>query len=107
MCMGVIKRVLPFFLTFAAGLFVASFFVTMTAPNFAFGTRGNRFNRCREYQRMQSDYYDLKRENERLQLELKAARRDANDFDIDKLDVPPPFVPDNVPPPPPRVRSLR
>ena len=102
---GVIKRVLPFFLTFAGGLLVASFFVSVTAPNFAFGGRGVRFSRC---ERMQSDYYDLKRENERLQRELDAARQNPVNFDFDGLNDAVPAVPVAPPPPPaPRVRVAR
>jgi hypothetical protein len=33
---GLFKRVVPFFLTFALGLLVASFFVTVAAPSFNF-----------------------------------------------------------------------
>ena len=35
-CKGFFKRIVPFFLTFAVGLFIASFFVTIAAPNFQF-----------------------------------------------------------------------
>jgi hypothetical protein len=99
---GVIKRVLPFFLTFAGGLLVASFFVSVTAPNFAFGTRSYRFNRCREAKRIQKDYLELQRENERLRSELEEARQ-FSEVDLNKL-VPPVAVPDVAPPPAPRVR---
>ena len=34
-----IKRFFPFLLTFAAGLVIASFFVTVTAPSFQFNTK--------------------------------------------------------------------
>lgn len=99
---GVLKRVLPFFLTFAGGLLVASFFVSVTAPSMPFGARTYRFNRCREAKRIQNDYLELKRENERLQRELNEARQGA-DVELDKL-VPPVAVPDVAPPPPPPTR---
>lgn len=106
MCTGFIKRFLPFLMTFAAGLLLASFFVSVTAPSFPFS--GRRY-RSREFQRMQNDYLELKRENERLQNELNEARRsidwDTNDLN---LNVPPPFIPDHVPPPPSRSgRAIR
>jgi hypothetical protein len=102
---GVIKRVLPFFLTFAGGLLVASFFVTVTAPNFAVGGRSGRYTRCREAKRYQSEYFELKRENERLRRELDSARQNIG-ADLNEM-VPPPFVPENIPQPPPRVRTIR
>lgn len=71
---GLLKRLLPFFLTFAVGLFIASFFVTVAAPNFEFN-RG--FRRHRQYdQMMQFENQRLRDENARLkavsELKLKS-----------------------------------
>lgn len=61
---GLLKRVLPFFLTFGLGLLVASFFVSVAAPNFGSFKR----KKCRENYR---ENYRLRMENERLQQRLR------------------------------------
>ncbi|HXH70227.1 MAG TPA: hypothetical protein VNI60_07850 [Pyrinomonadaceae bacterium] len=106
-----IKRVLPFFLTFAVGLFIASFFVSIAAPRFGFN-RGWR--KHQQYHRMmESENQRLKEENARLKAESQAKvgsfqfsfemDKDGNvkriekmeaTFDADSLN-------DLVPPPPP------
>ena len=86
---SIIKRVAPFFLTFAVGLFIASFFVTVAAPNFQF-RRG--FSKHREYhRRIESENRQLREENNRLKTRL--AEMEKRDWVLDP-DV-------NVPPPPP------
>lgn len=69
-CKGFIKRVAPFLLTFAVGLFIASFFVAIAAPNFQFRRGG--FNRHREYDRQrEAEFRQLREENSRLERELE------------------------------------
>ncbi len=64
---GFFKRIVPFFLTFAVGLFIASFFVTVAAPNFRFN---NGLRRHREYHRaMEFENQRLREENARLKAE--------------------------------------
>ena len=96
MCVkSLIKRIAPFFLTFAVGLFIASFFVTVAAPNFQF-RRG--LNRHREEDRqMKCENQRLREENERLRNRLEDAER--RDWVINPdLDVPPPPpVPPSMP----------
>ncbi|HEY8558767.1 MAG TPA: hypothetical protein VIL74_00080 [Pyrinomonadaceae bacterium] len=91
---AVIKRVAPFALTFAVGLFIASFFVTVAAPNFQF-KRG--FNRHREYhRRIESENRRLREENNRLR--NRVAEMEKRDWVLDRdLDVPPPPVPPIAP----------
>ncbi len=94
MCwLGIIKRFAPFFLTFALGLFIASFFVTVTAPSFQF--KGRNYKK--------HEYYRMKQENNRLrernaQLERERFSRNA-DLSI-SLNVPPPPMPPLPPPAP-------
>lgn len=72
-CIGFFKRFAPFFLTFAVGLFIASFFVTVAAPKFNNFKRG-KFNKHREYHRQQeSELQRLRQENLRLKEELRQA----------------------------------
>ena len=91
------KRFFPFFVTFAAGLLVASFFVTISAPKFNFGKRGEGRYKNRYYK---NENERLRRENDRLRREL--AEKDAinSSDEIMLLDVPPPPMPPMPPAPP-------
>ena len=95
--LDIIKRFAPFFLTFALGLFVASFFVSVSAPSFQFKNRS--WKNKREYHRLRYENKQLRERNAQLERE-KASR--ISDLDIN-LDVPPPPVAP-LPPPPPPVR---
>ncbi len=88
-----IKRVLPFFLTFAVGLFIASFFVSIAAPKFGFNRGWRRHQQY--HQTMEFKIQRLNEENSRLKRQL--ADKDAQDlnerdFDLD-FAVPPPVPP--------------
>jgi len=93
---GLIKRVLPFFLTFAVGLFIASFFVTVAAPSFQFPNRGER-RRHQEYHRqMEFENQRLKEENLRLRQNMSEREDEAiYELSSDGLGGAP------MPPPPP------
>ena len=97
---GIIKRVIPFFLTFAAGLFIASFFITVATPNLE-GVRNARSER-RGKKHCKSEKERLRAENERLRSELLLLKEESLKVNFDELDlnVPPP-------PPPPDVRELK
>lgn len=97
---GVLKRVLPFLLTFAAGLFVASFFVSIASPSFNFPRRSHKY---REMHRLRMENQDLRRSNSELRRQLEEARRLSElKFSIDSEF--PHFEP---PPPPPAPRAPR
>lgn len=72
MCfMGFIKRFAPFVAAITLGLFVASFFVTVAAPNFR-NYKRERFKKHREYDRQrEAEIERLRQENIRLQEELR------------------------------------
>jgi hypothetical protein len=98
-CKGFIKRIVPFFLTFAAGLFVASFFVSVAAPNFSF--RSDRgYYRFGEIQRLRIENRELRENNFRQRRQTMNA--DASDVfgAVPPVDV-------DVPPPPPPPRAPR
>lgn len=81
------KRIVPFFLTFAVGLFIAGFFVTIAAPNFRFS---NSLRRHREYhQAMEFENQRLNEENFRLKREL-SDKEELLKLSSDSLLVPPP-----------------
>ncbi len=91
-----IKRFFPFLLTFAAGLLVASFFVTVAAPSFKFNKRSGKY---KKFHSLKNENERLRRENERLKREL--AEREAMNSEYHfSLDVPPPPMPPMPPPPP-------
>ncbi len=63
---GLLKRALPFFATFALGLFVASFFVNIGGQRF--GYRNHERGRCRH------ELQQLREENMRLREEMDSIR---------------------------------
>ena len=91
---GLIKRLVPFFVTFAAGLFIASFFVTIATPSFNFRRGPGRFG---EMQRLRSENQELKRTNGELRRQVEELRINtvsAENFTLDgfplETDAPPP-----------------
>ena len=97
----IFKRIIPFFLTFAAGLLIASIFVPIGSPFRNADRSGNgRFrSECKR------ERESLRRENDRLRQELETMRQDLEDAKFSNLDRP---VPDfglepSAPPLPPRV----
>lgn len=90
--LSVVKRVAPFIVALALGLFVASFFVTVSAPNFKF--RRGAMHRHREY--------DRQREMRLNQLEAEKERLTRRVQELEKRDwVLQPDFEVAVPPPPP------
>lgn len=97
---GVLKRVIPFFLTFAAGLFIASFFINITTPSFSFPRKSYKY---REMHRLRQENHELRRSNNELRRQLDDARRSAQIFTLDgEIPMAPP-----PPPPPPAPRAPR
>ncbi len=77
------KRIVPFALALALGLFVASFFVNL-APSFRVG-KGRGFRH-----QMKAEFRDLKLENERLKAEigeLKQHELNCKEWDFKKFDL--------------------
>lgn len=92
--LAVIKRVFPFLLTFAAGLFIASFFVSIAAPNFNGFRRGpSKFCKAQnirfEVEELRREKYRLQKEVEALKEERRAVTQNGFSFDLE-LAVPPP-----------------
>lgn len=109
---GMFKRLVPFFLTFAVGLFIASFFVNINAPRF-----GNRAKRFHEMKQLRIENDRLSNENLRLQDELEnKCRHRVNMRQLENQDWESPDVEEPVltpppthlsPPPPPRPERLK
>ncbi len=70
-CKGFVKRIVPFFLTFAVGLLVASFFVTVAAPSFQFKSRNWKRNHRQYDRQMELENQRLRDENLRLRNEAQ------------------------------------
>jgi len=70
---GLLKRGLPFFATFALGIFVASFFVNIGGSRMGYHDRG----RChRDMWEMRVENEQLRDENQQLREQLDDARHD-------------------------------
>ena len=93
---GVLTRVLPFFLAFAAGLFIASFFITIATPSFNFPRKANK---CHETRQLRSELERVRRENTELRRQLDEAGMNASWTNT------PGFEPSAPPPPPPPPRK--
>jgi hypothetical protein len=98
---GLLKRAVPFFATFALGVFVTSFFVNI-------GGLGTGYH---EHKRWHRDMWEMRIENEQLREEnerLRNALESAGAVDRDSEDLIPPSVDQPVltpPLPPPAVSS--
>ena len=77
---GFIRRMLPFFATFAVGLFVASFFVSVGGPRF----RGRGGECRRQYERLRIENEELRREN--IQLKNPRVNQDWAPSDLPRVD---------------------
>lgn len=73
---GLLKRLVPFFVALALGLFVANLFITIGLPNMRF-TRGIR--KHQEYhRRMEFEMHQLREENSRLKSVIADEMRNNN-----------------------------
>ena len=95
-CQGFSKRVLPFFLTFAVGLFIASFFVSIAAPNFKMSPRQSRCEHRRYDLQREAEIQSLRDENMRLRNSQTLDQED-DTVDIQNLKYAVPPVPRIVP----------
>ena len=98
---GLLKRFVPFALTFAAGLFIASFFVSLALPE-ANWRRGRRWDNSRERQ-LAIDNQNLRQRVAQQQMDIEELNRKLLDQDSDSLLplVPPVDFEEHHPPPPP------
>ena len=71
--LAVFKRVIPFFLTFAAGLLIASIFIPITAPTLNSGL--GRRHKMREYRQLKLEVEQLRNEKCRMRRELQELRQ--------------------------------
>ena len=93
---GFIKRFLPFALTFAAGLFIASFFVTIGFPKIGSRHRENRQVQIRE---LRNEVQQLRKEKCDLRRQLEEMK--ANPSNMDTIPMAPEDMDFSMPVPPP------
>src|SRR5262245_32990923 len=98
---GLLKRIVPFFLTFGAGLLIASLFVPLSGFSMPFG-KGKRHRECDR--RRDAEIRELRERVAVQEQTIKNLRENALDWNT--VDVPQiPAVPSSnevfVPPPPP------
>lgn len=68
------KRIVPFIITFAVGLFIASFFVSIL-PTFKFKRDHNRCGKRSEVRKLRYENERLRMENQRLQQRAETTER--------------------------------
>jgi len=102
---GLFKRIIPFVLTFAAGLFVASFFVSLAFPNFGGWREGRRSRGFHEKQQLRIENDELREKVRTLRNQNEELRRGIKDWDSDSEilnAVPPVDLEEHHPPRPPK-----
>ena len=99
---GLVKRILPFVLTFSAGLLLASIFIPIGLPDFSTWRETRRGKHCREHR-------DLRNEINRLRDELRVSEMEKEELRLNSSDtipsvqaVEPPYLMEAPHPPPPR-----
>lgn len=102
--LAIFKRIIPFFLTFAAGLFIASFFIQISAPSFPKGE--SRRSKRHGYNKLAAENDQLRRENERLRQQNEILRQVHDNWESSTADFVIPVSPD-TPPAPPAPRHRR
>ena len=105
---GLFKRIVPFVLTFAAGLFIASFFVSIALPEGNW--RSRRGKKFQEVQRLKADLELERDKNLRLQMEVDELRRNAKDWPLGETPMVPPVdfeLHNHHPAPPKRPKQPR
>ncbi len=88
---GLFKRIIPFVLTFAAGLLLASFFVSIT-PNFKSWRSDRRGGKGHEMRQLRIENESLRERLRDSEAELRDLRRGLPDMDADFV------IPNAVPP---------
>ena len=101
---GLFKRVIPFVLTFAAGLFIASFFVSLALPSVGGWRSERRFGKCHRARHLEKENMEMQERLRVLEIENQRLRQHSSDWsDSDLINaVPPVAVEAPHPPPPPR-----
>lgn len=98
---GIFKRIIPFVLTFAAGLFIASFFVSIAAPSFG-NWRESRRSKCRDRHNLRMQVDELREEKRTLERQIEALRQTSESLDTNWEHLAPAPIPMEAPHHPPK-----
>ena len=100
---GLVKRILPFVLTFSVGLLIASFFIPIGLPSFGNWREVRRERHQREDRELRMENESLRDRNRSLEFENEQLRRAVKDS-VDTMEMgDTPFELEAPhPPPPPR-----
>ena len=77
---GLFKRIIPFVLTFIAGLFLASFFVSVAVPDLNLRSE-HRSHRCRDKHQLRIENSELRERMRVMRNQNEELRRSARDWD--------------------------
>lgn len=98
---GLFKRIIPFVLTFAAGLLVASFFVSVGLPNLNLRSE-RKWHKCHQKRQLKIENDQLRETVRDLRKENDELRRSNGSWDAMIKDAVPPVELDEHKPPPPK-----
>jgi hypothetical protein len=102
---GLFKRIIPFVLTFAAGLFLASLFVPIAFPSLGEWRRARRSHSCHDKRQLRFENEELRQKVRTLKTENQELKRGVHEWDSEAeiLEaVPPVLLDEHKPPPPPK-----
>ena len=100
---GLFKRIIPFVLTFALGLLLASLFGAALLPNVESRREGRRDKRCRDKQQLIMEIDQLNQDLRDAKLENETLRQNSMDQNWNLEEAVPPVVfEEHHPPPPPK-----
>ena len=102
---GLFKRIIPFVLTFGAGLFLASFFVTL--PSLSGLREGRRAKHCREHQQLRREIQNVEEKYYKQMLENNELRQQIESSKPFNLDIPEAVWEHHDPPAPPAPPRLK
>lgn len=100
---GLVKRIIPFVLTFSAGLLLASLFIPIGLPDFSTWREARRGKHCREHRELRNEIYEAREKLRMSEIENEQLRRNATES-LETLEVGelPLELEPNHPPKPPR-----
>lgn len=106
---GLVKRIIPFLLTFSAGLLLASLFIPIGLPNFSTWRESRRAKHCREHRDLRNENDALRERVRASEIENEQLRRNATESmeNMNLGETPFELEAPNPPPPPRRPKHPR
>ena len=106
---GPVKRIIPFLLTFSAGLLLASLFIPIGLPDFSTWRESRRGKHSREYRDLRNELDSVREKLRISEIENEQLRRSASESveDLDAMELPPGLEVNHPPAPPRRPKHPR